>query len=115
MGDSVMPKFTLTRVRLNRGGYTTKGEYFGTGAPLYAYGAEYPDTWNADHHYQCTVENPIQPAHLDTTPGGNHTCGQCGRSARRSYNDVYDYTRASDREHAKQIIRAKYPDAEFYR
>lgn len=30
-------KFTLQRIRLNSGGYTSKGVYFGTGAPLYYY------------------------------------------------------------------------------
>jgi len=27
----------LVRVRLNRGGYDSRGRYFGTGAPLYSY------------------------------------------------------------------------------
>lgn len=30
-------KFTLRRVHLNGGGYTDRGQYFGTGAPLYWY------------------------------------------------------------------------------
>ena len=30
-------KIYLTRVRLNSGGYTSTGQYFGIGAPLYHY------------------------------------------------------------------------------
>jgi len=34
-------KYTLQRVRLDRGGYTSSGRYYGTGAPLYeAYNPE---------------------------------------------------------------------------
>lgn len=30
-------KFTLRRLRLNQGGYTDKGQYYGVGMPLYEY------------------------------------------------------------------------------
>jgi hypothetical protein len=30
-------KFYIQRVRLNQGGYTDKGQYFGTGRPLYSF------------------------------------------------------------------------------
>lgn len=33
-------KFELRRVRLDRGGYTSNGRYFGQGAPLYEYCGE---------------------------------------------------------------------------
>ena len=33
-------KFTLHHVRLNQGGYTDSGEYYGSGQPLYEYSAE---------------------------------------------------------------------------
>lgn len=64
-------KFTLHRERLNQGGYTTGGRYFGVGQPLYFY--------SDDDGLLC------------------------------------DYIRADDRQHAKEIIRAKYPHAKFYR
>ena len=32
-----MTKFALYRIRLNGGGYTPEGYYFGRGAPLYYY------------------------------------------------------------------------------
>jgi len=34
------PMFTLQRVRLNSGGYTDRGEYFGTGEPLYYFASD---------------------------------------------------------------------------
>lgn len=34
---------SLTRVRINRGGYTSDGRYFGVGAPLFAY--DNGDSW----------------------------------------------------------------------
>lgn len=33
-------KFSLTRVRLDKGGYTSSGYYFGNGLPLYWYSSE---------------------------------------------------------------------------
>ena len=113
-----MPKFTLTRVRLNSGGYTSSGEYFGIGQPLYHYEAEYPDTWNADHVPDCSVNNPIERGGIEFTYLASIPiahCAECGRAARIAYNDVADYIRADNREHAKAKVIAKYPDATFYK
>lgn len=112
---TVSVKFTLRRVRLNQGGYDARGEYFGIGAPLWEYSAEYPDTWNANHQPACTVGNPIPSERMDITPGGAHTCGECGRMARVAYNDVCERVRAGDRESAKDKVKGKYPEARFYR
>ena len=70
-------KVTLQRVRLNQGGYTDRGHYYGNGAPLYWYCIEQ----QIDGHWE-----------------------------------VFDkYIRASDRANAKEQVRARFPQATFYR
>lgn len=104
--------FSLVRVPLNSGGYDRGGAYWGIGQPLYWY---------------CAYET-------GEVAGGN--CLQCGASSRYALNsdmcaysnsghhkfpmvseevEISDYIRADDREHAKSIIRVKYPNAKFKR
>lgn len=98
-------KVELRRLRLNGGGYTNMGEYFGVGAPLYQYRLELPDTFSCCHLFQCS-----EP---DVT--GETRCPECNAMVRREYNDVCEEIRAESREHAKEIIRRKYPKATFCR
>jgi hypothetical protein len=37
---AIKAKFTLQRVRLNKGGYNSRGHYYGHGQPLYWYMSE---------------------------------------------------------------------------
>lgn len=64
-------KFILYRIRINSGGYTDTGYYYGVGNPVY-----------------CFV----------SADGSDGAC-----------------FRARNREHAKQVVRATHPTAEFYR
>jgi hypothetical protein len=98
-------KVELRRLRLNQGGYTDKGEYFGTGAPLFEYRLALPDSYSCNHLTRCSGP--------DVT--GELRCPECNSQVRRDYNDVCTEIRAQDREHAKEIIRRKYPEASFYR
>jgi hypothetical protein len=41
----VAPRFYLTRVRLNQGGYDRRGQYWGVGQPLYRYTTDDMDDW----------------------------------------------------------------------
>lgn len=68
-------KFELRKIALNTSGYTSKGEYYGNGQPLYRALAE---------------------VQIDG-----------------EWNDIYLEFRASDRNDAKEYVRAKYPKAKF--
>ena len=92
-----MPLFSLSRVRLNRGGYDSTGRYWGTGQPLYNYTAEYPVVYTCD---TCGVVL-------------THGRCACGGVVRRDYPDVQGEVRADSRSDAITQIRAKYPDATF--
>ena len=108
-GHGAMPtsKFILRRIPINSGGYDSGGAYWGIGAPLY---------WYCAYETDDTVET-----------GRCHHCGMSQRSAinsdacqhkfdtRSEEVEVSDYIRASDRDHAKAIVTAKYPGAKFYR
>lgn len=98
-------KVELQRLRLNNGGYTADGSYFGVGAPLFQYRLELPDSYSCFHRFRCSEPNVT----------GETSCPECGAHVRKEYNDVCEEIRAQDREHAKEIIRRKYPEAKFYR
>lgn len=103
-------KVELVRLRLNQGGYTDDGRYYGVGAPLYQYRLELPDSYSCYHRARCSEPdletNAYQPM---------MHCPECGVIARRETNDVCEEIRASGREHAKEMVRRKYPQATFYR
>ena len=104
-------KVQLERLRLNAGGYTARGQYFGVGQPLYQYRLELPDTFTAHHRYSRDFsEHRCNEADLSAVAH----CPECGANVVRQLNDVCEEIRANDRGHAKAIIRAKYPTATFY-
>ena len=70
--DAETPKLHLYAVRLNSGGYTSTGRYYGVGQTLYS------------------VESADE-------------------------SNIGFEIRASDREHAKSIVRECYPKARFFR
>jgi len=80
-------RWTIRRVTLNAGGYDRFGEYFGRGAPLYAYEGQLP----------------VMKSHLY----GEYGPSSVGR-------DVYGHVRASDRASAIAKVLQKYPSAKFY-
>ncbi len=98
-------KVELNHIQLNRGGYTNHGEYYGTGAPLYEYRLELPDSFTCYHLNGCS-----QPDVTDKL-----RCVECNAGVRKHLNDVCEVIRASDRDNAKAIVRRTYPDAAFYR
>lgn len=49
-------KMRATRIRLDRGGYTRKGKYYGIGTPLYEVEAEYEGNFEGKHHQFYLVE-----------------------------------------------------------
>ena len=102
-------KVELRRLRLNGGGYTSNGNYFGVGAPLFQYWIELPDTFSCFHRYGCS-----EPEKFEHRPAG-YCCSECEAIAYLVRNDVCEEIRAESREHAKEIIRRKYPEAKFYR
>lgn len=106
-----MSKFGLSRVRLNQGGYDSRGSYWGIGQPLYHYATELPDSYaHSLGHTTCQFDLSTI-GHLDNI----QTCPDCGYAIRKVYNDVSDHVRADNREHAKARIQALYPGATFYR
>jgi len=108
-----MTKFNLQRVRLNQGGYTDTGQYFGIGMPLYEYRAEFPPTYRHVMFYPCDAE--VTETNVTTDKDGNLHCPTCGHRVRKEYSDVCDYVRAYSRDDAKSVVAAMYPDATFYR
>lgn len=78
-------KFTLQRMRINRDGYDQFDRYWGTGTPL----SEMPLYWYCEDDK--TITTKIRRSEL--TQG---------------------FIRAVDRDHAKKIVRDKYPGARFY-
>ena len=104
-GADPMTPFELRRIRINNGGYDDGGAYWGTGQPLYWY---------------CSYE---------TDDVSTRRCLDCNRDARDVLNsdacehrfaftinvEVSDFIRADSREHAKEIIKRKYPNATFKR
>lgn len=75
-------KFELRRVKLNRDGYTSSGQYFGHGAPLYEYCGD------------------VEMTGIEGEPTVRLHC---------------DHVRAYSRDDAKALLRAKFPEARFYR
>lgn len=80
-------RWTIRREPLNNGGYTSSGEYFGRGAPLFVYEGQLP----------------AMKSHLY----GEYGPSSVGR-------DVYGHVRASDRASAIAKVLQKYPSAKFY-
>jgi hypothetical protein len=70
-----MIKVNLRKIRINSGGYTDNGEYFGVGLPLYSY----------EYELEFDFENPMSLTDI--------------KRFRR------DYLRATDRKHAKELVR----------
>jgi hypothetical protein len=103
-------KVELVRLRLNSGGYTSDGSYYGAGAPLYQYRLELPDTYECFHRSDYCTD-----ADVPRSKDGPYRCLSCSALVHRRINDVCEEIRAESREHAKEIIRRKYPDATFYR
>lgn len=103
-------KVYLRRVRINNGGYDRPGSYWGTGQPLYYFQADLPDTYSHTIWQWHTCDAELTAADVPS-------CRNCGRSVKRDLNEISDYTRANDRNHAKEIIQAKYStlDLTFYR
>jgi hypothetical protein len=102
-----MATFTLRRVRINGGGYDSSGRYWGSGQPLYHYSADLPE-------YLIHVYPYVMNCDPEPVSEGSMKC-RCGRELRFDLNIIDNYIRADNREHAKAKIRAKYPDAKFYR
>lgn len=48
-GQQPKIKFNLRKVRLNRGGYDARGQYFGAGPKLFSYDAE----WQEGDFFHC--------------------------------------------------------------
>lgn len=101
--------FILRRIPINGGGYDSGGAYWGIGAPLYWY-------------YSETTELQTPPYARCEYCGKHDRYGECNSPSgqhefptREVEVEISDYIRASDRDHAKAIITAKYPDAKFYR
>lgn len=113
-GHGVAPTtaFTLRRIRLNNGGYDRGGAYWGVGAPLYwycAYGSEQVPCG------QCRNCGWIARNAINGECRVNGHYGEHSFEMRDEETEVSDYIRASSRDHAKDIVRAKYPAATFKR
>ena len=93
-------KVYLQRVRLNNGGYDSTGSYWGTGAPLYHFQADLPDTYSHTTWQWHTCDAELTAADVPA-------CRNCGRSTKRDMNELNDHIRAYDRTHAKEIIQAR--------
>lgn len=111
-GANPTTPFELRRIRINQGGYDDGGAYWGTGQPLYWYCAyETDDTVETGRCEYCNqgVRSAIN--------------GDCRESSNSQHKfptvsedvEISDYIRADSREHAKEIIRRKYPEAKFKR
>lgn len=83
--SKVNVKLHLIRVRLDSGGYDNGGAYWGLGEPLYL-----------------TYSDEEYPSKVGAYP--------MGRSER-----VWYFLRASNRNEAKELVRAELPNAKFYR
>ena len=81
-------RFSLKRVPLNQGGYTSDGQYYGRGKPLYV----------------AVFDDPSDTTDVQGTPWCPH-----------GFNYVEHTFRAYDRDDAKAIVRSVYPAATFYR
>lgn len=104
--------FTLRRIRINQGGYDDGGAYWGTGQPLYWYCAyETDDTVETGRCVYCNqgVRGAVNGDCRDSSTG-NHKFPVTSEEV-----EISDYIRADSREHAKSIVRAKYPNATFAR
>lgn len=111
--------FSLRRVMLNAGGFEADGTYWGVGAPLWRYEAEFPPFWahaswvTAD---QCESEvvTDANVLHTPENPNCAFHCQKCGRPVGKRYDRcVSQHLRAEDREHAVRKIQALYPEARF--
>jgi hypothetical protein len=99
--DSYMKDFDgliyVRRERLDRGGYTSSGKYFGIGAPLFHYEGEWEATkaWN----------DRSRPESVRDHYSGERLFGQ-------DYQ-IDDYIRAADRLGAIDKLRKMFPRAKF--
>lgn len=113
MADSA-PRFQLRRVRLNSGGYDSGGAYWGHGGALY-------EAFTADGSEFMTLRvYRADRAAAFERRGGAAALEACraarpGPAPSREFKALWNWSANGDRETAKDLVRAEYPGARFYR
>ena len=106
VGADPMTPFELRRIRINNGGYDDGGAYWGIGQPLY---------WYCSYETDDVATGRCLDCNQDARYVMNSDACEHRFDTRSEEVEVSDFIRAYSREHAKEIILRKYPNAKFKR